>query len=52
MALFFLTAVPLPLNAAEQPVSFVNDVVPVLTKAGCNVGICHAKVGQGVGNLH
>ena len=47
MALFFLTAVPLSLNAAEQPVSFVNDVVPVLTKAGCNVGICHAKAGGG-----
>lgn len=30
-----------------QPVSFVNDVMPVLTKAGCNVGICHAKAGGG-----
>jgi len=36
-------------NAAEavQPVSFVNDVVPVLTKAGCNAGGCHAKAGGG-----
>lgn len=33
--------------AAEQPVSFVNDVVPLLTKAGCNVGVCHAKAGGG-----
>ncbi len=29
------------------PVSFVNDVVPVLTKAGCNAGACHAKAGMG-----
>ena len=40
---------PLTLPAAEapRPVSFVNDVVPVLTKAGCNMGACHAKAGQG-----
>ncbi|HEY2253037.1 MAG TPA: DUF1549 domain-containing protein [Planctomycetaceae bacterium] len=31
----------------EQSVSFVNDVMPVLTKAGCNVGVCHAKAGGG-----
>ncbi len=39
----------LPGFAAEisRPVSFVNDVVPVLTKAGCNSGACHAKAGQG-----
>lgn len=34
-------------KAGEKPVSFVNDVVPVLTKAGCNVGVCHAKAGGG-----
>lgn len=34
-------------DAAERPVSFVNDVMPVLTKAGCNVGVCHAKAGGG-----
>lgn len=34
-------------SAGEKPVSFVNDVVPVLTKAGCNVGVCHAKAGGG-----
>lgn len=33
--------------AADAPVSFVNDVVPVLTKAGCNIGVCHAKAGFG-----
>ena len=34
---------------AEQsrPLSFVNDIVPVLTKAGCNAGVCHAKAGGG-----
>ena len=31
----------------KQPVSFVNDVIPVLTKAGCNMGTCHAKAGGG-----
>ncbi len=30
-----------------KPVSFVNEVMPVLTKAGCNVGVCHAKAGGG-----
>ncbi len=29
----------------EQPVSFVNQVVPVFTKAGCNGGGCHGKSG-------
>src|SRR5262245_8389306 len=43
----FLTAEILKSDAAERPVSFVNDVMPVLTKAGCNVGICHAKAGGG-----
>ncbi len=37
----------LALNAAEPPVSFINDVMPVLTKSGCNVGVCHAKAGGG-----
>ena len=31
----------------DRSVSFVNDVMPVLTKAGCNVGVCHAKAGGG-----
>jgi len=35
-----------PSNSAER-VSFVNDVVPILTKSGCNVGVCHAKAGNG-----
>lgn len=28
---------------ARRPLSFVNDIVPILTKAGCNMGSCHAK---------
>jgi hypothetical protein len=28
-------------------ISFVNDVVPILTKAGCNSGGCHAKANGG-----
>lgn len=31
----------------EPKLNFINDVVPVLTKAGCNTGICHAKAGGG-----
>ena len=32
---------------SDKPVSFVNDVMPLLTKAGCNSGACHAKAGNG-----
>lgn len=28
-------------------IDFVNDVVPILTKSGCNAGACHAKAGGG-----
>jgi len=31
----------------QRPVSFINEVVPILTKAGCNAGTCHAKAGNG-----
>ena len=46
MVVLILTA---SLRAEDQqhPVSFVNDVVPVLTKAGCNSGVCHAKANSG-----
>lgn len=40
-------AVSPKLPATDPPISFVNDVVPVLTKAGCNAGVCHAKAGGG-----
>lgn len=46
-ASLLLTVLPRSGDAAERPVSFVNDVMPVLTKAGCNVGVCHAKAGGG-----
>ena len=32
---------------AAAPASFVNDVMPIFTKAGCNSGACHAKAGLG-----
>ena len=31
-----------PALAAEPP-SYLNEVIPVLTKAGCNQGACHGK---------
>ncbi|MDF1861650.1 MAG: DUF1549 and DUF1553 domain-containing protein [Verrucomicrobiales bacterium] len=31
----------------ERPVHFVHDVVPILTKAHCNSGSCHAKADVG-----
>ena len=34
-------------QAEENRISFMNDVMPVLTKAGCNIGVCHAKAGNG-----
>jgi hypothetical protein len=30
-----------------ESISFKHQVVPVLTKAGCNAGACHAKAGGG-----
>jgi Protein of unknown function (DUF1553)/Protein of unknown function (DUF1549) len=30
-------------TAQPAPVSFVNEVVPILTKLGCNGGTCHGK---------
>ena len=29
--------------ADAQPPSFLNDVVPILTRQGCNQGSCHGK---------
>jgi hypothetical protein len=41
-----------PTNASvvgetSTSVSLVNDVIPVLTKSGCNAGTCHAKASNG-----
>jgi len=33
--------------ATPRTIHFVNDIVPILTKAGCNTGVCHAKAGGG-----
>jgi hypothetical protein len=40
-----ILSVPVNVESArtEQPVSFVKDVMPVLTKAGCNTGGCHGS---------
>ena len=49
-AVFFLATFSNDLTLAHEnsgQVSFVNDVVPLLTKAGCNSGVCHAKAGNG-----
>src|SRR5579864_5938949 len=33
---------------ADTPVSFTREIVPILTKAGCNQGACHgAQHGRG-----
>ena len=33
---------------ADEPVDFHNDVIPLLTKHGCNAGACHgAAIGRG-----
>jgi hypothetical protein len=41
--------VPVVVASAKtaEPISFVRDVMPVFTKAGCNTGGCHAKAGNG-----
>ena len=47
--LIALLAFTANLQAADpgRVVSFANDVAPVLTKAGCNSGVCHAKANSG-----
>ena len=48
-SVFALTAIGfLSTSAAvERPVDFVNDVLPIMTKASCNQGSCHAKANGG-----
>src|SRR5688572_3337222 len=36
-------AAPEPPAPTDPGVSFVKDILPVLSKAGCNAGSCHAK---------
>jgi hypothetical protein len=42
-ALHASVPVRIELPSAERSVSFANDVIPILTKAGCNSGGCHGK---------
>src|SRR4051795_5402409 len=37
-ALLLLTSADVP---SDRPVSFVHDVLPVLTRQGCNAAACH-----------
>jgi len=39
------TQVPVRIEfpAAERTLNFTNDIIPILTKAGCNSGGCHGK---------
>ena len=44
----FFTFIVMSPAHADDPVSFVNDIQPILTKLGCNQGACHgAQYGQG-----
>ncbi len=48
LCLFGQSAFVRSARAADvAPINFVNDVMPLLTKAGCNAGVCHAKAGGG-----
>ncbi len=47
LALWELLSHTQAVRAADAPLSFTNDVEPVLTKAGCSIGACHAKAGGG-----
>jgi len=43
-----VTGAPSPLDTASGGVSYRNDILPVLTRAGCNLGACHgAQTGKG-----
>lgn len=47
LSMVLVLAAPAYSMGEEKTVSFNNDVVPVMTKAGCNTGLCHAKAGGG-----
>src|SRR5215208_477568 len=48
IGLTFLLIAICPALAAADEISFRNDVMPVLSKAGCNAGACHGnKSGKG-----
>jgi hypothetical protein len=37
------SSAPVPALQLDHPMSFKHDVLPVLTKAGCNTGACHGS---------
>src|SRR3954464_13253607 len=45
LSLICLLAVSPGARAADTPLNFANDVVPVFTRYGCNAGGCHGKSG-------
>ena len=47
---FFAVTLVIAFRAAAAEVDFVRDVVPALTKAGCNAGACHGSF-QGRGGF-
>ncbi len=48
LACVFLAFIGAARGASNSPISFRNDVVPVLSKAGCSAGTCHGnKYGKG-----
>ena len=44
LILLYTLGLALMVSAAERPVSFRHDVLPVLSKAGCNSGGCHGAL--------
>ena len=50
VALFVALACGVAQSLASDRVDFVNDVMPVLTKVGCNAGACHGSA-AGRGNF-
>jgi hypothetical protein len=47
---FLLLLVPLPAARADQGVSFRNEIMALLSRAGCNMGACHGNL-NGKGGL-
>lgn len=47
LALYFLLLTGLAFAEPAPSLTFVRDIAPILTKAGCNSGACHAKAGMG-----
>ncbi|MES2597660.1 MAG: DUF1549 and DUF1553 domain-containing protein [Verrucomicrobiota bacterium] len=42
-AVLFCLGLPALAAEAPRPLNFANDIVPILTKGGCNGGGCHGK---------